>query len=224
MNFKVNSKDLIVFIVFCLFLLLLSSLAVTNAISIINEGKFIGFNPFLGFSKEYILGTLGVFFGVLIAIFTSVSSYIFDRSKGFGFSIGEKEEKGYNRFTKDNEMKKAFRVEKVSIADDTANVAGMPLINDGKNMWVDNGEYHTLVIGSTGSGKTTALVHPLIHSLIKKGESMIITDPKGEIYREHAERLKAQGYNIVVLNFREPNLGNCWNPLSIPYILQGPCR
>ena len=219
MNFKVNSKDLIVFVIFCLFLLLLSSLAVTNAISIINEGKFVGFNPFLGFTSDYILGTFGVFFGVLIAIFTSVSSYIFDRSKGIGFSIGEKEEKGYNRFTKDTEMKKAFRVEKVNIADKTANVAGMPLINDGKTMWVDNGEYHTLVIGATGSGKTTALVHPLIHSLIKKGESMVVTDPKGEIYREHAERLKARGYNIIVLNFREPNMGNSWNPLTLPYKL-----
>jgi len=219
MNFKINSKDLIIFLIFCLFLLLLSSLAVVNAVSIINEGKFVGFNPFLGFTGDYILGTLGIFFGVLIAIFASVSSYIFDRSKGFGFSVGEKEEKGYNRFTKDSEMKKGFGIAKVDIAQEKADVAGMPLINDGKSMWVDNSSYHTLVIGATGSGKTTALVHPLIHSLIKKGESMVVTDPKGEIYKEHAERLKSQGYNIIVLNFRDPNMGNAWNPLTLPYRL-----
>ena len=219
MKFKVNSKDFLIFLIFCIFLLLLSSLAVVNAVSIINEGKFVGFDPFLGFSSDYIIGTFGVFIGALIVIFASVSSYIFDRSKGFGLSLGEKEEKGYNRFTKDVEMKKAFKVARVDIAQETADVAGMPLINDGKTMWVDNGEYHTLVVGATGSGKTTALVHPLIHSLIKKGESMVVTDPKGEIYKEHAERLKSRGYNIIVLNFRDPHLGNAWNPLTLPYKL-----
>lgn len=69
-------------------------------------------------------------------------------------------------------MKKDLVLQKVDIAQTTADVAGMPLINDGKSMWVDNSSYHTLVIGATGSGKTTALVHPLIHSLIKRGESM----------------------------------------------------
>ncbi len=219
MKFKVNPKDLVIFAVFCVFLLFLSSLAVTNAITIINEGKFVGFHPLLGFTPDYIVGTLGVFIGVLIVVFVSVSSYIFDRSKGFGLEIGEKEEKGYNRWTKESEMKKAFKVAKVDIAQETADVAGIPLINDGKSMWVDNGEFHNLVVGATGSGKTTALVHPLIHSLIKRGESMVVTDPKGEIYKEHAERLKSRGYNIIVLNFRDPNMGNAWNPLTLPYRL-----
>ena len=76
MKFKVNSKDFLIFLVFCIFLLLLSSLAVTNAVSIINEGKFVGFDPFLGFTSDYVIGTFGVFIGVLIVIFASVSSYI----------------------------------------------------------------------------------------------------------------------------------------------------
>lgn len=46
---------------------------------------------------------------------------------------------------------------------------------------------------------------------------MVITDPKGEIYRRHANRLKANGYKLVVINFRDPREGNAWNPLTIPY-------
>ena len=46
---------------------------------------------------------------------------------------------------------------------------------------------------------------------------MIITDPKGEIYRYSASYLKEQGYKIIVLNFREPQRGNSWNPLTLPY-------
>ena len=31
--------------------------------------------------------------------------------------------------------------------------------------------------------------------------------------------LRNKGYNIIVLNFRNPNLGNAWNPLTLPYQL-----
>lgn len=48
---------------------------------------------------------------------------------------------------------------------------------------------------------------------------MVITDPKGEIFEESSEFLKARGYKIVLLNFRNPQRGNMWNPLSLPYKL-----
>ena len=221
MKFNVSAKDLILFVVFCFFLLFLSSIAVANAASIINDGVFLGINPFIGFSSKYIFGTFLLFFLVLIAIFTSVSSYIFDREKGsgFGLNIGEKDEKGYARFSKPNEIKNAPKIVKVPIHEQDSKSAGVVLINDGKSMWVDNSENHTLVIGATGSGKTTCLVNPLVYSLVKSKESMIITDPKGEIYKMHGNLLRARGYNIIVLNFREPQKGNCWNPLSLPYQL-----
>lgn len=101
--------------------------------------------------------------------------------------------------------------------DKEVDAAGIPLINDGKNIWIDNGEYHNLVIGSTGSGKTETVVKPMVNLLAKKGESMVITDPKGEIYKYSAEYLREQGYNIIVLNFRDPTNGNAWNPLTLPY-------
>ena len=221
MKFNVSSKDLIIFIVFCIFLLFLSSIAVSNAVSIINEGEFLGLNPFAGFSSEYIFGTFLLFFVVLIAIFASVSSYIFNREKGkgIGINIGEKDEKGYARWSKEKEIKNASKVVKVPISSPDSTAAGTVLINNGKDMWVDNGENHTLVIGATGSGKTTSVVDPLVYSLAKAKESMIITDPKGEIYKNHSNLLRARGYNIIVLNFREPQKGNCWNPLTLPYQL-----
>ena len=50
-------------------------------------------------------------------------------------------------------------------------------------------EYHNLIIGSTGAGKTQVIVNPLVKILGKAGESMIITAPKGEIYEENANML-----------------------------------
>ena len=62
-------------------------------------------------------------------------------------------------------------------------------------------------------------IQPMVKVLAKKGESMIITDPKGEIYEKNALELKEKGYNIVLLNFRNPQNGNCWNPLTLPYVI-----
>ena len=100
-----------------------------------------------------------------------------------------------------------------------ANAGGIPLINDGKTLWVDDGQYHNLIIGSTGSGKTQCIIFPMVQSLAKHDESMVITDPKGEIYEKTSEMLRRRGYNIVLLNFRNPGKGNAWNPLTLPYRL-----
>ena len=222
MKFRVSPKDLLMFIIYSIFLFILCSLAVLNLSSLLNEGKLFGFNFFAGFFSPYLLPTLLVFFAVLIAIFFSVSSYIFDREKGsgLGLKIGDKDdEKGYTRFATEKEMKNADDVKKVVISNLEADGAGVPLVNDGKDMWVDDGSFHSLVIGSTGNGKSQCVVEPMIESLGRKGESMIITDPKGELYRDHANFLRSKGYNIITLNFRDPQMGNAWNPLAIPYDL-----
>ena len=221
MRFRVSAKDLIIFIIFCIALLILSSLAVLNVTSLLTSTEFYGLNFFMGFTKDYIAATLIVFAAVLISIFYSVSSYIFEREKGkgIGLKIGEKDEKGYSRWAKASEIKKDAGVEKIVIKEQEAKAAGIPWINDGQNMWVDNGDYHNLVIGATGSGKTKCLVDPQVQSLARKGESMILTDPKGELYRDHSEMLRQRGYKIIVLNFRNPNMGNAWNPLTLPYKL-----
>ncbi|MDD4188422.1 MAG: type IV secretory system conjugative DNA transfer family protein [Bacilli bacterium] len=220
MKFRVSTKDLIIFIIFCIFLLYLCAVAVLNVTSLLNEGTFAGLNPFPAFFSPYLGATLVVFIAVLVAIFFSVSSYIFDKAgSGIGLKLGEKDEKGYSRWTREREMKTAKDIARIKISDEDTTAAGIPIINNGKDMWVDNGENHTLVIGATGSGKTTAVVDPLVQSLAKAGESMILTDPKGEIYRNHSEMLRNKGYNIIILNFRNPTLGNAWNPLTLPYRL-----
>ncbi|MFT8029412.1 hypothetical protein ACMYLY_24090, partial [Salmonella enterica subsp. enterica serovar Enteritidis] len=38
-------------------------------------------------------------------------------------------------------------------------------------------------------------------------------------YENNANFLRDRGYNILLLNFRNPQKGNMWNPLSLPYIL-----
>lgn len=219
MKFRVAPKDFAIFVAFCLFLLYLCAIAVLNFSSFASDGSFYGLNPFPAFWGDYLVLTLGMFFIALIIIFSSVSSYIFDKDKGGKhlLNLGEKKESGYSRWAKEKEMKEEKNVAHVKTSDPKVTAAGIPLINNGTDVWVDNGEYHNLVIGSTGSGKTETVVKPMVNLLAKKGESMIITDPKGELYRYCGSYLKEQGYNIIILNFRDPQNGNAWNPLTLPY-------
>ena len=217
MKFKIESKDLAAFIGFCLLLLYICAICVLNLSTLASEGHFYGLLPFKAFTGKYIGATIVLFILALIGVFTAVNSYIFDRESGFGFSIGAKKNNGYARWAKKSEIKKQLKPVEVSAY--TADAAGLVVINDGKTIWVDDGEAHNIIIGATGSGKTQAVVFPMVQSLAKKGESMIITDPKGEIYEQTGNMLKERGYNIILLNFRNPQHGNGWNPMALPYEL-----
>lgn len=75
---------------------------------------------------------------------------------------------------------------------------------------------HVGVIAATRLGKTTSYVIPTILSFAKQSvkRSMIISDPKGEIYRYTAETLRKEGYRVILLNFRDYLHSECWNMLT----------
>ena len=62
--------------------------------------------PLPAFTKEYLAPTMVFFIAFMIAVLTGVSSYFFEREKGFGISTSAKKDKGYSRWAKDKEIKK----------------------------------------------------------------------------------------------------------------------
>lgn len=214
-KFRADGKDVLIFVMFSVFLLYIIALGVLN-LSYLRDGESLSLNPFPAFGPDYLVTTLVFYFGALVLLFLSVSSYFFDREEGFGLSMGKKD-KGYSRWAKDKEMKAVLK--EVDPKSPTSEYAGIPLISKNGKLWVDNGEFHNLVIGATGSGKTVSTILPSIKVLAKKGESMVLTDPKGELYEKTGGLLKAKGYDLILLNFRNPQKGNAWNPMTLPYQL-----
>lgn len=213
-KFRADPEDILMFVLFAIFLLYIVCIGVLNLSSFATEGYLVGLNPFPAFGPKYIAATLVFYFLALGGLLVSVSSYFFDREKGFGITT-DKKDKGYSRWAKDKEIK--AELDRVEVQQESSTSAGVPLILNENEMWVDNSEYHSLVIGATGSGKTQTVILPLVHSLAKARESMIITDPKGEIYEKTSNMLRSRGYQILLLNFRDPQNGNAWNPMSLPY-------
>lgn len=77
-------------------------------------------------------------------------------------------------------------------------------------------ENHVGVIAATRLGKTTSYVVPTIVSFARRKvkRSMVISDPKGELYRTTSETLRREGYRVLLLNFRDYLHSECWNPLT----------
>lgn len=98
-------------------------------------------------------------------------------------------------------------------------LGGIPLFwsNEERKVYIDQTDSHSLVFGSTGSKKSRLVAMPMVMLLGDANESMIISDPKAEIYSRTAGALMKKGYDVSVINLRAPEYGDCWNPLSIPY-------
>lgn len=62
-------------------------------------------------------------------------------------------------------------------------------------------DFHSIVIGATRSGKSRCLVLPSIGMIGLSGESMVLSDPKGELYQYTAPFLQCPGIFGICLNF-----------------------
>ena len=75
---------------------------------------------------------------------------------------------------------------------------------------------HLLAIGATRSGKTTGYVIPTLNVLLNKRNkpSIVISDPKQELYRGNAKKFEEKGYRVLMLDFTNYMHSDCWNPLT----------
>src|SRR5574344_775604 len=124
MKFRITSKDLIIFIIFCILLLYLCAIGVMNFVTFGAEGKLWGLNPIPAFIHYFGI-TMVMFIVVLIMIFSSVSSYIFEKEKGVGLKIGEKEVKGYATWGTEKQMMNGSFIKPVLPKSTTIDAAGV---------------------------------------------------------------------------------------------------
>ena len=128
--------------------------------------------------------------------------------------LNNNNEYGSARFSNLNEIKKNFNKEKIT----NLKKVGVPVwySKNLKYVWFDNVTPHYTYLGSTGSGKSVTAVIPMCSFIAtaKKKRSVFVTDPKGEIFNATSKMFKDNKYNVITLDFRNPELSNHFNILE----------
>lgn len=123
-------------------------------------------------------------------------------------------EYGSARFSTKKEIKNNFDKEKIS----NINKPGYPILfsRNLKYVFFDNETPHWCFLGSTGSGKTVTALIPQCSFIAtsKEKRSVVMTDPKGELFQKTSKMFKDNGYKIYTLDFRGPELSNHINILE----------
>lgn len=122
--------------------------------------------------------------------------------------LTNKNEHGSSKFADLKEIQNTFKKEKVKNSESV----GFPVYYEKKNnkfesVYLDNKSPHFLLIGSTGSGKSVTVVIPecLMFATSKEKHSVVVTDPKGEIYRTTSKVFDENEYDVIPINFRDPS-------------------
>ena len=106
---------------------------------------------------------------------------------------------GTARWLSKEEFKKVFKCNTLSDTNTTLFNSGGIVIGYKKqknkeNIYYIDDNIHSLVVGATRSGKTRSIVLQTVGNLGLAGESMIISDPKAEIYHYTSKFLENLGY------------------------------
>lgn len=70
---------------------------------------------------------------------------------------------------------------------------------------------HIAIFGATGTMKSRAVIRNALFQSIKRGESIIVTDSKAEMYADTSEMFRDAGYEVKVFNLKDPEHGDSWN-------------
>ena len=108
-------------------------------------------------------------------------------------------------------------IRKINVETEECEKAGIPIMSDGSVTYVDGSDTHSMIFGATGSKKTRLFAMPMLKIFALAGESFIATDPKGELFDKTSGFVENMGYKPIVLNFRDLESSDYWNPFDIPY-------
>ena len=120
----------------------------------------------------------------------------------------------YSRFADNEQIKRGLSKIDRSL---NVNYSGIPYFHDEDSIYVDDKDSHTVVIGSTGSGKTQTSVLPQLRLSMLANESMVVVDEMGELYKKLGSELNKRNYKTFVINFQDTEHSNNFNPLLVPY-------
>ena len=124
-------------------------------------------------------------------------------------------QKGCARWTTTKELKRQYS--RIPDRDKVFPGYGGTIVSRiGKHLFIDTDLTNNLCIGITRSGKGEMYVIPSIdvYSRAEKKTSMVVLDPKTELYKTSKETLEERGYEVYLLSLVDPEHSMGFNPLD----------
>lgn len=180
--------------------------------------KPIDWNPLVCFTKAFtgtgVKGILGILlFGGIIFAYVKLH----DRFDGKnydprGFTMSKNGIYGTASWMEEKEMQNMLEIASVDKAEGTilgeykGKAVCMP-----KNTRLNR---HIAIFGASGTMKSRAVIRNALFQALRRGESVIVTDSKAELYADTAELYRQNGYDVKVFNLVTPEHGDSWNCMS----------
>ena len=217
-------------IFYCLFNVIIHYLILATGYSALaakaqEQGKTLSMAEHFAFQVEYILKpikdlhpSMSAMVGLMLGMFL-----VNKLDERYAIKYGNKDIKGDQHFLTFAELKK----ESETLSSDlyyfdaskpkSAKKSGIPIALSNGKMFICPSTTHSLIIGTTRSGKGQTYVNPMIRfiALSKAKHSIVANDPKGELVECEYDILKEQGYDVLIFNLRDTNKSSLWNPLQI---------
>lgn len=206
----------------------------------IEKGEIFTFNPLVSMwtAISTVPGVLSLLLTIAIAWvgwFYGIKPRIKEET-GFkddrNFRISEEGTYGTSSFMKEDEIEKVLDIK--PIGEQEGNIIGLygdkaisipskrefeekaKKYNWGIEERVNNqiSNNNIVAIGAPGTMKTRAFVRNLIIQAAKREESLIITDPKGELVEDTAVYLKNEGYKVRIFNLVNLLCSDSWDCIA----------
>ena len=178
--------------------------------------------------KGFLICMVSVFSGYGIRSFFAISAAVgilflmlwirdnedgrdYDRERNFKYS--KKGTYGTAKFLSVKEMREFLDVK--SIEETTGTILGSRrwhIISIPENTFMNK---HIAVYGASGSMKSRAFVRNMIFQAVLRGECIVVTDPKAELYEDMSVYLEENGYKVRVFNLVHPECSDRWDCLSM---------
>lgn len=183
-----------------------------------NTMRPVNFNPLFCFPQAFTLnGMKGILFILVVgaAIFAYVKFHDKFGSKDYderGFKVVKNGTYGTATWMSEKEMQEELEVTTPEKAEGTilgeykGKIVCMP-----KDTRLNR---HIAIFGASGTMKSRAVIRNALFQAMKRGESVIITDSKAELYADTAEMYRNNGYEVKVFNLVTPEHSDSWNCMS----------
>lgn len=183
-----------------------------------SQMKPVSWNPLICFPMAFTgNGIKGMLFILLVAgaIFAYVKFHDKFDGKQYdprGFTKSKSGIYGTASWMEEKEMKEVLEISPVAQAEGT--ILGE---YKGKAVCMPKAtrlNRHIAIFGASGTMKSRAIIRNALFQALKRNESVIVTDSKGEMYADTSALFRNAGYDVKIYNLVAPEHSDSWNCMS----------